>query len=29
VQLIPLGGGGVGITAAGSGTLQVGGITRQ
>jgi outer membrane protein len=29
VQLVPLGGGGVGITAAGSGTLQVGGITRQ
>jgi outer membrane protein len=29
VQLIPLGGGGGGITTAGSGTLQVGGITRQ
>jgi outer membrane protein TolC len=29
VQLVPLGGGGGGITTAGSGTLQVGGITRQ
>ena len=29
VQQVPLGGGGGGITAAGSGTLQVGGITRQ
>jgi len=28
VQLVPLGGGGGGITTAGSGTLQVGGITR-
>ena len=29
VQLVPLGGGGGFITTAGSGTLQVGGITRQ
>ena len=29
VQLVPLGGFGGGITTAGSGTLQVGGITRQ
>jgi outer membrane protein TolC len=29
VQLVPLGGGGGGIVTAGSGTLQVGGITRQ
>ena len=29
VQVVPLSGGGVGITTAGSGTLQVGGITRQ
>jgi len=28
VQLVPLGGGGGGITTAGAGTLQVGGITR-